>query len=123
MSLVDDVDLDCFRRGDLGASKLNEFDEVQSVRAGLGILGDSPLLGVRHVFVALGRNRAIIIQRWVDRTRSIRGDSRTIAFVYSLPRLVDNGKLLLLLVTRTAVEVDIERQSLTHRGMLYDKIK
>lgn len=61
--LIDNVDLDGLGGGDLSASELDKFDKVNSVRSGLGVLGDGPFLGVDNVLVVLGSDRTTAIHR------------------------------------------------------------
>lgn len=92
--LIDNIDLDGLGSSNLSTSELDKFNKVNSVRSRLGVLGNSPFLGVNNILVVLGSNRAA---------------------------LVDGTDLLLLLVTGSAVKVDIQLQCSAHGSLLINK--
>ena len=61
--IINDVDLDSFGRSDLSTSQLDLFNEIDSIRTGLSIFGNGPLLSVGNVFIGLSRNGAIITKK------------------------------------------------------------
>ena len=111
--LVDNIDLDGFSGSDLSTAELHLLNEVNSIRTRLGVFGNSPALGILDIHIVLSSDRAI------DCYKSSWSGSEKCA--YELPRLVDVAELLLLLVTSSTMEIDIQTQSLTRRSLLYGR--
>lgn len=108
--LIDNIDLDGLGSSNLSTSELDKFNKVNSVRSRLGVLGNSPFLGVNNILVVLGSNRA---------TNHISvNNPYCMDLKQHLPALVDGTDLLLLLVTGSAVKVDIQLQCSAHGSLL-----